>query len=367
MSRRACVALSGLCLALAATATADAAGRWRLAQTDHVKLEYFQGLTHGAGGVFFVGFSEGAYRTDTNFKESARVLDVYPLNVEALGFNHVGDPTFDPTEGGRLIGPMECYHPDKPEPNTCGIGGFAVIDPVTLAWRYWVRLDQADIPKAMWAETSPDGRLIWTSSGNDLLAYSTADVSAANAATGLDSPPIHPVRRLPGAVPPSGVTGAVFYGGRLLLAGEANGLLQVWSVDVTGTTPPRQEITLPGVRAESEGLDVLDMRGGLLHWLMTPAVQNPTYGMGHCELLTFVPAANGTLRVRASRSGRGLVVTVTSTYAGRSHPVAGATVRAGASKATTKADGKARFKRAPRRGALVKAAKLELAGSTRLR
>jgi hypothetical protein len=68
---------------------------------------------------------------------------------------------------------MECYHVDQQPANTCGMGGFGVVDPVTLAWRYWVRLDPADIPKAMWAEVSPDGTLVWTSSGNDLLAYSS--------------------------------------------------------------------------------------------------------------------------------------------------------------------------------------------------
>ena len=29
----------------------------------------------------------------------------------------------------------------------------------------------------MWAETSPDGALVWTSSGNDLLAYRSSEVT----------------------------------------------------------------------------------------------------------------------------------------------------------------------------------------------
>ena len=74
----------------------------------------------------------------------------------------------------------------------------------------------------MWAETSPDGKLIWTSSGNDLLAYRTSDVIAAN--QGPSGPAIHSVRRLRNAVPPSGITGAVFGAhGRLYLAGEDDG------------------------------------------------------------------------------------------------------------------------------------------------
>jgi hypothetical protein len=367
MSRRS-LALAAATVLVAAPAAAQAAdpGRWRLAETDRVPLEYFQGLTHGpAGSVLFVGPFEGAYRTTTQLVERARVSSIYPASVSAIGFNHVGDPTFDAAEGGRLLAPMECYHPAETPANTCGIGGLGVVDPVTLAWRYWVRLDQADIPKAMWAEVSPDGRLVWTSSGNDLLAYRTADVTVANAAADAGSAPIHPVRRLAGAVPPSGVTGAVFRGGRLFLAGEADGTLQTWSVDVGGATPARLELELPGVRAESEGLDVLDMRGGLLHWLLSPAVADPTYGAGHSELLTFLPAAGARLRVKGRRAGRhDLSVTVSTFFAGRVHPVRGATVRLGGRRARTGAGGRVRLRRVGSGTLRVRAAKLGLVPGT---
>ena len=139
-------------------------------------------------------------------------------------------------------------------------------DPDTLAWRYYVKLDRAEIPKAMWAESSPDGELIWTSSGNDLLAYRSSDVSAANAAPG--AAPIRSVRRLVGAVPPTGITGAVFDRGRLLLAGESNGTYQVWAIDTrTGARRLELETTLCG---ESEGLDRISTLGGDLHWLIAP-------------------------------------------------------------------------------------------------
>ncbi|MCW2968625.1 MAG: hypothetical protein JWM71_2397 [Solirubrobacteraceae bacterium] len=357
--------LTALLLVAAPAAHAADPGRWKLAQTDSLNIDYFQGLTHGPGGnVFFDGPAQGFYRTDTNLKQAAGVDDIYPADVGAIGFNHAGDPTYDPSEGGRLLAPMECYHPDLPQANTCGIGGFGVLDPTTLAWRYWVRLDQADIPKAMWAEVSPDGQLVWTSSGNDLLAYRTADITAANAATGADSPPIHPVQRLVGKVPPSGVTGGVFIGGRLFLAGEAGDVLQVQSVDLTGKTPTRTEIELPGVKAESEGLDLLDMRGGTLHWILSPFVDSPTYGTNHTELLTFLPAANARLALKAVRRGRGAVVTVTSVYAGKVHPVSGATVRVGAAKATTSAKGVARLTKVSSSKVAVRATKLALASGT---
>jgi hypothetical protein len=163
-----------------------------------------------------------------------------------------------------VILPLECFTPGVG--NTCGTGAFGVADAATLAFRYYVKLDPAEIPKAMWAETSPDGALIWTSSGDDLLAYSSSDVSAANAAPA--GPLIHPVLRLADAVPPSGITGAAFEGGRLLLAGEQDGHYQVWAIDPdTGERRLELELSLCG---ESEGLDVIPTLGGELHWLIAP-------------------------------------------------------------------------------------------------
>ena len=163
---------------------------------------------------------------------------------------------------------------------------------------------------------------------------------------------MRPIRRLAGAVPPSGVTGAVFYRGRLFLAGQDGGTLQLWSIDVSGATAPRLELELPGVAAESEGLDVLDARGGVLHWLLSPFApggRQPTYGPGHSELLTFVPAADARLRVRVEPArvvaGRTTRVTamVTDRYGGRVHRVYGARVALGAAHALTGADGTARL------------------------
>jgi len=226
-----------------------------------------------------------------------------------------------------------------------------VADPATLRLRYAVGLDPADIAKAMWAEIAPGGRALWTSSGSDLLAYDTAAIAPG-------AGPIRPIARLPGAVPPSGVTGATFYRGRLLLAGEQGGVLQIWSVDVTGATPTRLELELPGVAAESEGLDVLDARGGVLHWLLTPfpsGGRKPTYGTGHSELLTFVPAADAGLHLRVAPShivtGRRTTITATVTerYSGRVHRVEGARVRGGGVSATTGSDGTARLRLRPAR------------------
>ncbi len=312
-------------------------------------LSYFQGLTHSAAGSwFFDGITVGLFRTDRSLAQKAQAPSALTPDLTAQGFNHIGDLTWDAREGGRLLLALECYVPGQPNAgNTCGRGAIGVADPATLKLRYAVALDAADIAKAMWAEVAPGGRELWTSSGSDLLAYDASAVAPGAAA------PLRPVRRLAGAAPPSGVTGAAFYRGRLFLAGQDAGALQLWSVDVTGATPPVLELELPGVAAESEGLDVLDARGGLLHWLLSPfppGGAKPTYGTGHSELLTFVPAAEARLRVRVARArliaGRTtrVTVTVTERYAGRVHRVEGARVSAGAAHALTRGDGTARLR-----------------------
>jgi hypothetical protein len=370
MARRAACALTALVVSLALAGPASAAdpGLWRLSQADSVRLDYFQGLTHAAdGSLFFDGIVVGLFRTDRDLRQRAQIANALTPDLSAQGFNHIGDLTWDAREGGRLLLPLECYVPGQPNGgNTCGRGAIAVADPATLKLRYAVALDPADIAKAMWAEVAPGGSLLWTSSGRDLLAYDTAAINAGATA------PLRPVKRLAGAVPPSGVTGAAFYRGRLLLAGHGTGALQVWSIDVSGATPPRLEVELPGVAAESEGLDVIDARGGILHWLLTPFPPGggkPTYGTGHNELLTFVRAAEARLRVLASRLRDGRVhVIVRQRYSGRYHRVEGARVTVGAAHAVTGPDGTADLRVRERGTVRVTATKEQLvAGHATLR
>ena len=198
-----------------------------------------------------------------------------PAVFAAEGYNHIGDPTWAKGEGGRVILPLECYSPRLG--NTCGTGAFGVADPATLAFRYYVKLDPAEIPKAMWAEASPDGKLIWTSSGNDLLAYRASDVSAGNASPAARPDPCG--AQAANAVPPSGITGAVFVRGRLLLAGEGE-RYQIWSVNTkTGGRRLEFETEMCG---EAEGLDTISTLGGQLHWLLSP--------IDDCEL-TYPPSS----------------------------------------------------------------------------
>jgi hypothetical protein len=361
------IALAGPAAGVAGAAT-DAL---RLADARPIPIEYFQGLTHDRAGTrFFDGVVQGLYRTDRALHERGRnPAAIPPAVATAPGFNHVGDIGF--AAGTGLILPMECFTPGAPNGgNTCGQGAFGVADPSDLGTRYVVAVDPLDIAKAMWAEVSPDGSLVWTSAGPDLIAYRTADVSAANAAAGAR---IRPLVRLRGAVPPSGITGAAFLDGQLLLAGQDTGPLEVWSVDVR-TGARRREAVLH-VAGESEGLDVVDDGHGLVHWIVTPfdpRGRPPTFGTGHSELLSFVPAAASRLRLTVAparlRAGRSatLRVRVTVRFGGRVHAVAGARVRAAGRSALTDARGVARLRvRRARPGVVrVRATKERLRAAT---
>jgi hypothetical protein len=320
-----CAAALALAFA-AAPAEARDPGRWLLTGWSSVSLLYWQGMTSDPrGNLFFDGISEGLYRTAISLRQTAGVDQEIPAAVKATeGYNHIGDISWHPAEDGRVLLPLECYTPGQGiGGNTCLTGSIGVADPAFLAFRYYVKLDPAEIAKAMWVESSPDGRLLWTSSGADLLAYSALDVSPAHAAP--VAPPIHSVSRLAGATPPSGITGATFLHGRLFVAGQdAAAGFQVWSLD-PGTGARRLEIEMP-VKGESEGLHAMRLRGGRLHWLIAPLAQKPTFGRS-VAVLHFVRAhGRPGLRVRVqTRRRAGLRLRIRVTRRGR--PVARARVR----------------------------------------
>jgi hypothetical protein len=279
-----------LILAGAPGALAADPGRWKETGLSSIPLYYYQGVTSdSARNFFFDGVHVGLYRTDANLHEIARNDDVIPASVHASeNYNHIGDIDWDEREGGRVLLPLECYYPGTPGGNPCNHGSIGVADPSTLQWRYYVKLD-AEIPKAMWVQESPDGSLLWTSVQNDLLAYRTTDVNPANAAP--SGPRIKAVKRLKGMVPPTGITGAVFYQGRLYVAGQDGRLFQVWSIDLdTGQRRLEIERSIVG---ESEGLDILPTLGGLLHWMVQPYNEEniPTFGVDHGTLLHYAPRA----------------------------------------------------------------------------
>jgi hypothetical protein len=336
------IALIALALAVALIAPASARdpGRWTLTGWSSVPNTYWQGVATAGPGkpLFFSGLFTGLHKTARSLRQTGSVDPVIPPTVLATeGYNHVGDIGY---QGDRVLLPLECYHPELPDANTCDTGSIGVADPATLAFQFYVKLDPAEIPKAMWVEASPDGQLLWTSSGQDLLAYRASDVSAANAAPG--AAPIHSVRRLAGAVPPSGITGAAFYRGRLLLAGAQGTTYQIWSVD-PATGARRLEVELPGVQGEAEGLTQIPLLGARLHFLVAPLAAKPTFGptVGLVHFTTGRWAGRG-LRVsaRATRQNT-LRPRVHVTVKRRGGSVAGAVVNVAGKRAETNARGRA--------------------------
>jgi hypothetical protein len=280
------LATAATSLAVVPAVRAQDPAQWLLTGASSVPASYWQGLTSSPdeSTLFFTGFAEGLWQTTPSLAQTAGNASEIPASVkQAEGYNHIGDSTWNPGDGGRVVLPLECFVSGVG--NTCGTGSFGVADPATLAWRYYVKLDPAQIKKAMWAETSPDGSLIWTSDGDDLLAYRSSEVTAANAAP--SGPLLEPVRRLVGAVPPSGVTGAVFDHGKLLLAGADGGAFQVWSVDTD--TGARRLVLELHICGEAEGLDFTPTLGGELHWVIAPFQPGctATFGPG-VALLHFV-------------------------------------------------------------------------------
>ena len=156
-----------LLMAPVAGAAAADPQRWTPTGTSSLPLDYWQGVTvDPQGNLYFDGVFSGLYRTDPALRETGRRDDAIPASVRmGEGYNHIGDLSWDASEGGRLLLPLECYYPGEPNGgNTCRTGSIGVADPQSLQWRYYVKLDPTEIRKAMWNEVSPDGELVWTSS-----------------------------------------------------------------------------------------------------------------------------------------------------------------------------------------------------------
>lgn len=299
--------------ALAGWLAEPALAGWSLNGTSAASVAYNQGMTFQAPDTFFFdGVSStsnsAVYRTTSTLSQTASNLAVIPPTKE--GYNHAGDLTFDPV-GNRLLLPLECYYPGSSPSNTCGSGAFGVVDPMTLSFLYYVRLWTPQIQKAMWAEITPDGRWIFTSSGTHLLAYKAADVNQQRADNqragvwgGLGGTDL-------GAVLPTGnVTGGAFYvdplsgAPRLFVALDRGASFQVVSYGIgtnSGDAPvllsttPTLEMTVvqSSSNNESEGLAITGAvngsypLGGLLHWQMLPSIKL------NSRILNYLPNSGG--------------------------------------------------------------------------
>jgi hypothetical protein len=281
-ARRRVVAVAAALTAVVGAPCASAADLWTQTGSSITSVNYWQGITFDAASrtFNFDGPAQGLWRTTSTLSRLAGRSAGIPSTVTSTeGWNHLGDLSFDAARG-RLLLPLECYYPGAPDPNTCKTGGIGVVDPATLEWRYHVKLDPAQITKAMWVEISPDGRWVWTSSGVDLLAYDASQVTQPPA--GSSPTPLTAAKRIVGVLRAPGVSGAAFSADRLYLAYDRGSYVQVLSYPVNlatgdvGTTW-RLEIqrTKTSSLYETEGLTFADALGGILHWQIQP--QTPLY------------------------------------------------------------------------------------------
>ena len=232
-------------------ARAQDPGRWMLTGASSVPVPYWQGLTSDPAGerVFFVGVFEGLWQTTPLLAQTAGVGSAIPPDVKALeGYDHIGDPTWDPAEGGRVLLPLECYRR--------GWGtlrhGSSALRPRRRSRALLRELDSAEIPKQ--GADSPTGSSLWTSTPGS---------------AGYGRATSRPPTRAPATAPSSGsapagggaahrITGAVFrHGGccwRLGRPGPTS-----WSVD---TDAARVASSRDQPVRESEGLDTIHTLGG---------------------------------------------------------------------------------------------------------
>src|SRR3954463_10403214 len=215
MRRFAGIALAAA-VALPAVAQADAPGIW-IKTTQLTKPAYYrQGLASNpaTGDVFFSGSFNGITRTH-NEDELKQNTAAIPKDVaDREQYNHIGDIAFDTAEGGRLLLPLESYAPLKPDTNPAKTASIGVMDAKTLAWKYYVKLDPAEINKAQWVAVDEQHGLVWIMGDISLLAYNLADLNPGNAAP--NAAPIHSVKRFDNIVP-DGAGGAVVIGNRIYL------------------------------------------------------------------------------------------------------------------------------------------------------
>jgi hypothetical protein len=324
-------------LALPAAAQAADPGLWIKTSQLTKPATYRQGLASNplTGDVFFSGSFNGITRTHDEVELKKNTVAIPKEVADREQYNHIGDIAFDPAEGGRVLLPLESYAPLAPDTNPSKTASIGVMDATTLAWKYYVKLDPAEINKAQWVATDPAHGLIWTIGDISLLAYNIADINPANAAP--NAAPIHAVRRMDNVVP-DGAGGAVVIGDDIYLSQLVAGVNRVISINtITGAS--QTQIEIPG-DLEQEGLDVGPYLDGLLHWELVPGG-----GLSNTQVLNFVPkGARLALKLKKARvkAGKKAAVSATATVVANGSAVPLRDVQIRLAGKTVKTDGKGR-------------------------
>ncbi|MEI7692530.1 MAG: hypothetical protein WCJ50_08415, partial [Actinomycetes bacterium] len=134
-------------------------------------------------------------------------------------------------------------------------------------------------------------------------------------------------------------TGAVFWRGKLLVAGQKGGAFQINSIDTaSGAVKLEAEQTLSG---ESEGLDIVPVAGGLLQWQIMPVSDTGPATYAQPTLMSFLPVNPLALKLSARADGRKAIVVTVTTGAGQ--PMPHAAVKLGAARGWSGRDGTVRL------------------------
>lgn len=335
---------------LLGAAPGAAASSWVLTAASPAPASTGTGLAQDERGARYLTGERTLLRTDERLRPGLVLRPAIPGGLaSAPGFARLGDPGWDPARG-RLVVPLACASGTA----GCGRGGLSVYGR-DLVWDLAVTLDPGDGPPAAWAAPAPDGTLVWTSAGADLIAYRSDDLALAGASA--HGAPVSAAVRLPGAAPGGSVSGGAFWEGRLYIASQEGEMGRVHSVDPAAPVP-RLEIER-ALTGTARGLDAGPAPGGVLHWLVAE-------GAGPAaRLLTFARAGEVSLTAavdrRTLRAGRPATigVTVRQTLSGRTAPLSGALVGAGAASARTDDDGHAELRVRP-----LRAGRLEVRASS---
>ena len=271
MRRALAAAASSLAALAAAPATASAKdpGRWIVTGATSVPNDYFQGLTSNPADT--LGLLHGLLPGPLEDHPEAAAgrpacrWPIPPAVAAAEGYNHIGDPTWDRAEGGRVILPLECYSP-RPGQHLRhrrvrrGRPGHARLpllrearsgrDPEGDVGRGLARREaDLDEQRERPARLPHERR-----EGGERGARRTRRSSAA--------------RRLAGAVPPSGITGAVFVGGQAAPGGRGRAATR--SGPSTRRPAGAGSSSRPRCAARPRASTRSPRSAATLHWLLSP-------------------------------------------------------------------------------------------------
>ena len=204
-------------------------GRWKLTGTTSLPLFYYQGVTADpARNLYFDGVYVGLYRTDSAFTRDRPHRRRDPARrALARGLQPHRRHQLGPRRGRARPAAARVLRPERAQRRQ------PVPARLDRRRRSGARCSGATTSSSTpprsrrrcGTRSRPTGRCCGPRAATTCSPTGRPTSRAANASP--EHAPIHSVRRLRGAVPPSGITGATFIDGRLYVAGQGGGPFRV--------------------------------------------------------------------------------------------------------------------------------------------